>query len=209
MRKGPPNVAGEKVDLDVLLMLLPTGYQIKTTEFSKPVCFPMYLKLLWTYLASKALTKNMVTSWHSSSSTAILQFQLLGVWNLPSLQRDWRKMLGTTKLTLKTSVAATRSWRECVISRALLWSLMVRILPPIWCHLKQKDKGRQETAARGRRTFSHRTRKNHHGLITKLIGIFHLLFSSMNLALFITDWNTSNLPTLLFRRITWLGSVIL
>lgn len=118
-------------------------------------------------------------------------------------------MLGTRKLALKTSVAATWSWRECVVSRALLWSLMVRILAPIWCDLKQKDKGRQETAARGRRAFSHRTRKNHHGLITKLIGIFHLLFSGMNLALFITGWNTSNSLTLLFRRITWLGSVIL
>ena len=46
MRKGTPNVAGEKVDLDVLLMLLLTGYQIKTTEFSKSVCFPMNLNLL-------------------------------------------------------------------------------------------------------------------------------------------------------------------
>lgn len=118
-------------------------------------------------------------------------------------------MLGTRKLALKTSVAATWSWRECVVSRALLWSLMVRILPPIWCNLKQKDKDRQETAAQGRRAFSHRTRKNHHGLITKLTGIFHLLFPSMNLALFITGRNTSNSPTLLFRRITWLGSVIL
>lgn len=96
-------------------------------------------------------------------------------------------MLGTRKLALKTSVATTWSWRECVVSRALLWSLMVRILAPIWCNLKQKDKGRQKTAAQGRRAFSHRTRKNHHGLITKLTGIFHLLFFQYELGI-IYNW---------------------